>query len=118
MEPTQRSPFPGRGLVQGGKGKMTDAGTRVAFVANWKGRIDGTKIDRLVSFADVLPTIGDVTSSRIPSGTDGQSLMPLFNGKLDQDRKWLFMSYSPKRIRVWPVPMLHPRPTMEALFDR
>ncbi len=89
------SPFPGRGLVQGGKGKMTDAGTRVAFVANWKGRIQpGTKIDQLVSFADVLPTIGDVTESRIPSGMDGQSLMPLFKGKLDQDRDWLFMSYS------------------------
>lgn len=97
------SPFPERGTIQGGKGQMTDAGTRVAFVANWKGQIKpGTVIDKPISFADVLPTIGDVTGSSIPEGTDGQSLMPLLRGDSEQARDWIFMSYSPRGIKKAP----------------
>ncbi len=89
------SPFPGRGDIAGGKGTMKDAGTRVAFVANWKGVIpEGTVIDKPISFADVLPTIGDATGSSIPEETDGISLMPLIRGEFDQARDWIFMSYS------------------------
>jgi arylsulfatase A len=89
------SPFPGRGEIQGGKGLLTDAGTRVAFAANWKGRIKpGTVVDSLVDFADVLPTIAEVTGSTVPVGSDGQSLMPLLRGDTSHARDFNFMSYS------------------------
>ena len=89
------SPFPGRGEIQGGKGLMTDAGTRVAFVANWPGQIEpGTVIDSPIDFADVLPTVGDVTGSKIPEGTDGRSFLPLLRGDTSKVRDWIFMSYS------------------------
>lgn len=89
------SPFPGRGEIQGGKGSMTDAGNRVAFVANWPGQIrPGTIVNSPVDFGDVLPTVGEVTGSRIPSGSDGQSFLPLLRGDTVGARGWIFMSYS------------------------
>jgi arylsulfatase A len=89
------SPFPGRGQIQGGKGLLTDAGTRVAFVANWMGQIKaGTTVDSLVDFADVLPTIGDITGSTIPDGSDGQSFIPLLHGDTSKARSYNFISYS------------------------
>src|SRR5690606_36638840 len=89
------SPFPSRGEIEGGKGMMTDAGNRVAFVANWPGTIQpGTVIDSPIAFSDVLPTIADVTGSPIPEGTDGQSFLPLLKGDSSHARGWIFQSYS------------------------
>ena len=89
------SPFPSRGEIRGGKGSMTDAGNRVAFVANWPGQIKpGTVIDSPICFSDVLPTVADVTGSTVPSGSDGQSFLPLLLGDDSQARGWVFQSYS------------------------
>ncbi len=89
------SPFPSRGVIQGGKGTMQDAGNRVAFVANWSGTIKpGTIVDSPVGFTDVLPTIAEVTGSVAPQGIDGQSFLPLAMGDTSRARGWLFQSYS------------------------
>lgn len=97
------SPFPGRGEIHGGKGSMTDAGTRVAFVANWPGQIEpGTVIDSPIDFADVLPTIADVTGSQLPDGIDGTSFLPLLKGDNSKARGWIFMSYSKNGLKYQP----------------
>ena len=89
------SPFPGRGQIRGGKGTMQDAGNRVAFVANWPSQIKpGTVVDSPIGFADVLPTIAEVTGSTAPDGTDGRSFLPLLKGDTSQARGWMFQSYS------------------------
>ena len=89
------SPFPTRGMIQGGKGTMQDAGNRVAFVANWKGTIKpGTIVDSPIGFADVLPTIAEATGSTLIEGADGKSFVPLVKGDMSQARSWLFQSYS------------------------
>ena len=74
---------------------MQDAGNRVAFVANWKGTIkpDST-VDSPVGFTDVLPTIADVTGSKVLDGADGKSFLPMLKGDMSQARGWLFQSYS------------------------
>ena len=43
--------------VAGGKGKMTDAGTRVPLIASWPGTISADSYPDLVDFSDFLPTI-------------------------------------------------------------
>ncbi|MCH8216961.1 MAG: sulfatase-like hydrolase/transferase [Planctomycetes bacterium] len=97
------SPFPGRGQIKGGKGMTTDAGTRVAFVANWPGHIQpGTVIDSPIDFAGVLPTIAEVTGSNIPVGTDGQSFLPLLRGDSSKARDWIFVSYSRNGLKSAP----------------
>lgn len=89
------SPLPGRGMIQGGKGSMQDAGNRVAFVANWPGTLKaGTRVNSPIGFSDVLPTIAEVTGSLPPSGVDGQSLLPMMKGDSDAGRGWIFQSYS------------------------
>ena len=89
------SPFPPRGEIRGGKGTMQDAGNRVAFVANWPGTIKpGTIVDSPIGFADVLPTVAEVTGSTLPTAHDGQSLLPLMQGDSSNARGWMFQSYS------------------------
>jgi len=89
------SPFPTRGEIRGGKGTMQDAGNRVAFVANWKGKIKpGTQVDSPIGFTDVLPTIAEVTGATLIEGIDGKSFLPLVMGDTSQARGWLFQSYS------------------------
>lgn len=89
------SPFPTRGMIQGGKGTMQDAGNRVAFVANWPGTIKpGTIVDTPIGFADVLPTVAEATGSTAPANTDGQSFLPFVKGDTSNARGWMFQSYS------------------------
>lgn len=89
------SPFPGRGEIKGGKGSMTDAGNRVAFVANWPATIKpGTVIDKPIDFASILPTVAELTGAKTPGTADGQSLVPLLRGDTSQARDWVFMSYN------------------------
>lgn len=89
------SPLPLRGTIRGGKGSMQDAGNRVAFVANWPGTLKpGTIVESPIGFADVLPTVADVTGSTLPLAVDGQSLLPLMKGDSSKARGWMFQSYS------------------------
>lgn len=89
------SPFPGRGMIQGGKGTMRDAGNRVAFVANWPGQIaPGMVIDSPIEFNDVMATVAEVTGSTVPEGRDGRSFLPLLKGDPSNARGWIFQSYS------------------------
>ncbi|MCR9292655.1 MAG: sulfatase-like hydrolase/transferase [bacterium] len=87
------SPLPQRGYVYGGKGYPTDAGTHVAFVANWPSVIPaGTVVDSPIDFSDVLPTIADVTRSKVPENTDGTSFLDLMKGDESNARGWAFQS--------------------------
>lgn len=87
--------FQGR-MVQGGKGKLTDLGTRVPLIANWSGRIKRNQvIDDLVDFSDILPTFTELGSARLPAGKlDGIS----FAGRLLRNepsaRKWAYSESS------------------------
>jgi arylsulfatase A len=90
-----KSPFPPRGEVKGGKGSMIDDGTHAAFVANWPGVIKpGTVVKSPVDFADVFPTIGEVTGAPLPADLDGQSMVPLMKGDESNARGWVFIDYS------------------------
>ena len=93
------SPHPDRGFVYGGKGYITDAGTHVAFIANWPGVIPaGTIVDNPIDFSDVLPTIAEATRSDAPPETDGTSFLDLMKGDESKARGWAFQSSgSPKR---------------------
>ena len=69
--------------VAGGKGKMTDAGTRVPLIASWPGVIDTGKVSQdLVDFSDFLPTLCDATGTEVPADLtiDGRSFLPLLAG--------------------------------------
>jgi arylsulfatase A len=88
-------------LVPGGKGQLTDAGTRVPFLARWPGVIEaGTVADDLVDLTDFLPTFAELADGSLPDGVglDGQSFVPTLRGQGHGGRAW---SYSHHRGRSW-----------------
>ena len=60
---------------RGGKGELTDGGTRVPLVANWPGTIPaGQVVDDLVDFSDWLPTFVELAGGTAGASLDGVSL--------------------------------------------
>ncbi len=87
-----RSEVNGR-TVRGGKGKLTEAGTRVPLIANWKGTAaEGVVCRDPVDLADVLPTLAALSGGSVPEGftVDGRSFLPQIRGKEGRPRKWVF----------------------------
>ena len=83
--------------VAGGKGKMTDAGTRVPLIANWPGVIASGKVSHdLVDFSDFLPTLCEAAKTEPPANLviDGHSFLPLLQGENYQPRAWIYCWYS------------------------
>lgn len=49
-----------RAMVDGGKGTMTDAGTHVPLVVNWRDHISASVTKELVELCDVMPSLVDL----------------------------------------------------------
>jgi|TARA_Y100000310_G_scaffold345530_1_gene466052 arylsulfatase A len=94
--------------IYGGKSLTTDAGTRVALVANMPGTVPPGKVtDDLVDFSDMMPTIAGMTGAKVPAGEvlDGVSFAPQLRGGKGTPREWIYIYYEP-------VPGPEPNPTI------
>ncbi len=84
---------------EGGKVWLTDAGTHVPLIVNWKGIIEGGRVlDDLVDPTDLLVTITDATGAkpRKPPGDgviDGVSFLPRLMGAKKPARDWVLIEY-------------------------
>ncbi|MEC7567053.1 MAG: sulfatase-like hydrolase/transferase [Planctomycetota bacterium] len=81
--------------IKGGKASLPDNGTHVAMVAHWPAQFQqrGTQ-SQLVDFTDLLPTLCDVAGLSLNNlETDGHSLRPVFTGKGDSGRQWVYCHY-------------------------
>ena len=84
--------------IRGGKGKPTDAGTRVALVGYQPGVIPvGRVSNHLVGFSDFTPTFSALAGAKIPGRSDGA-------GFLDELRGNPMKSRDPVVIYYWPRP--------------
>lgn len=84
--------------IPGGKGELTDMGTRVPLIAYWKGRAQsGVVIDDLVDFTDFYPTLADVAGTTLgeTDPSDGQSFLPQILGEQADPREWVLNYYQP-----------------------
>ena len=91
------TPWNGKKVV-GGKGTMSDTGTRVPLIVNWPAGIRkaGRVVDDLVEFTDVFPTICEVTTAKLPKNHpgDGASIVPVLQNQADARRKdWVYIWY-------------------------
>ncbi|WP_020528347.1 sulfatase-like hydrolase/transferase [Flexithrix dorotheae] len=85
--------------VQGGKGLTIETGIRVPLIASWPGHIqEGTETNELIDAIDFLPTLLDVGGNSVPENflTDGESFLPILEGKHEPRRDWIYMYYNPK----------------------
>jgi arylsulfatase A len=79
--------------VAGGKGKPTDAGTRVPLIANWPGVVPkGAVCSDLVDFTDFLPTFCEVAGGNVLADLkiDGRSFLPQLRGEKGRPREWIY----------------------------
>lgn len=83
--------------VAGAKGKSTDAGTRVPFIAKWTKTVQPNTVSTdLIDLSDVLPTICEAANIAISDSLelDGQSFLSQLQGKKGQAREWIYNWYS------------------------
>lgn len=77
--------FQSAGHLRGLKGSMYEGGLRVPFIATWKGKIKpNTTCETRWAFWDVLPTMAELTSAKLPEPTDGISFLPTLLGQPQQ----------------------------------
>ena len=94
-------------IVVGGKGKLTDAGTRVPLIANWPGTAPAGKVcDDLIDFSDFMPTFAELAGAKLPESVtiDGRSFGPQLRGKKGNPRKWAYCQWQGKawaRTKRW-----------------
>lgn len=79
------------GPLRGGKYSAFDGGTRIMFIASWKGKIKPGKSDALFSQIDLMSSFASLTGQTIPAGEgpDSYNNLPVLLGKSRKDRSWL-----------------------------
>ena len=98
-----KSELNGRTIV-GGKGKTTDAGTRVAFVSYHPSVVpEGKVCSDLVDFSDFSPTLQEYAGISISSDLDGISFASQLKGHKGHPREWMYCYYNPRPERTKPV---------------
>ena len=101
-------------IIDGGKSLTTDAGTRVALVANMPGTVPpGRATDDIVDFSDMMPTISGMTGAKLPAGEilDGISFAPQLHGGKGTPREWIYCYFEP-------IPGPKPNPSIFARDQR
>ncbi len=104
VRPKVTSMYKGKEVV-GGKGELTDWGTRVPMIANWPGKVpEGSGSEALIDFADFVPTfaeLGGASLDRVAGDAviDGRSFfdeMLAAAGKTDtgRDKRFAYAEHS------------------------
>ena len=86
------SKLPGMDL-KGGKGTMTEAGSRVPLLACWPGKIPPGVREEFFCLVDVVPTIASIAGIDLNRNVDGMNLSHDLFGKSGTDREHILINY-------------------------
>ena len=78
------------GPLRGGKYSLFEAGTRVPFIIYWKGKIQPTTADAVVTQIDILGSLAKLVGST-DNGQDSQDILDVFMGNSKQGREELIL---------------------------
>ncbi len=78
------------GPLRGGKYSLYEAGTRVPFIVQWKGKITPGVSDAIVCQMDLLASFAALTGQQVDQ-VDSQNLLDVFLGESDQGRTELVL---------------------------
>ena len=81
------------GPLRGGKYSLFEAGARVPFIVQWKGRIKPGVSDAIFCQMDLLASFARLTGQRVESG-DSQDLLDALLGESDRGRAELILEAS------------------------
>ncbi|MFV0482577.1 MAG: sulfatase-like hydrolase/transferase [Bacteroidales bacterium] len=85
------------GVLRGGKYSMFEAGTRVPFMAYWKGEIQPTVSNALICQVDILASMAQLIGSDARTN-DSQPMLDVLLGKSQKGRDNLIMEASYKTV--------------------
>jgi arylsulfatase A len=86
------SKLPGMNL-KGGKGSMTEAGSRVPLLAWWPGTVQPAVRDDFFCLVDVLPTVSSLADIKLSREVDGMDLSHNLIGGEGKDREHVLINY-------------------------
>jgi arylsulfatase A-like enzyme len=78
------------GPLRGGKYSLFEAGARVPFITYWKGEIEPTVSDAMVSQLDLFSSLAQLVGSE-KRGPDSEALLDVLMGKSNQGREELII---------------------------
>ena len=66
------------------------------FILRWPGVVKPASIDSMhfISFADIMPTILDITNIAKPGKINGRSMLPILKGNNQTNREYAFTEFS------------------------
>lgn len=68
--------------LRGLKGNLYEGGIRIPMIARWPGHFASHKVSNaLTYFPDFMPTLAAITGAKMPTGMNGQNILPLLQGK-------------------------------------
>ncbi|MEW4486499.1 sulfatase-like hydrolase/transferase [Thalassoglobus sp. JC818] len=79
--------------IKGGKGSMTEAGSRVPLLAWWPAKVKPGVRDEFFCLVDVLPTIQSIAGIELDREVDGMDLSHLIMGGEGTDRERVLINY-------------------------
>ena len=89
-----------KGTLKGMKGTLYEGGIRVPFIVNQPGKVAVQKLDNIVYFPDVMPTLAAIAQAtdKLPTRRNGINLLPLLQGEsLETDNRMLYWEFPGKQ---------------------
>jgi len=92
-------------VIVGGKGSVSNTGTRVPLVINWPAKIaPAVQEKELVDFSDFMPTLCEVAGAPLPEKypNGGVSLWPVLSGAgtRTKDHVYVWFNHAPKQKKI------------------
>lgn len=87
--------FKSHGPFKGIKRALYEGGIRVPMIASMPGKVKaGVKNDHICAFWDVMPTLAELTKTKMPMKSDGISMLPtIFSKKGQLEHKFLYWEF-------------------------
>lgn len=90
-----------KGTLRGMKGQLYEGGIRVPFIVNQPGTVPVQKLDNLIYFPDVMPTLAAAAKAedKLPTRRNGINILPLIMGEEmpETDERMLYWEFPGKQ---------------------
>ena len=86
--------FNSNGPLKGYKRDVYEGGIRIPMIVKWPGKFrSGSVSDHVSAFWDVMPTLAEITGSKVPEEIDGISFLSELMGKKQKKHEYLYWEF-------------------------
>jgi arylsulfatase A-like enzyme len=92
--------FNSGGPLRGVKRDLYEGGIRVPLIVRAPGKVQAGKVnDSAFAFWDILPTLGQITATPVPSNIDGISFSPALTGATQTQHDYLYWQFKEAELK-------------------